>query len=69
MFGISDHLPVRAKLNLFGYITLEQAQAAVDMVGQRLLHVKKADLKEVVTFVVDFFKSMCLYDKNEVICP
>ena len=30
---------------LIGYITLEQAQAAVDMVGHRLLHVKKADLK------------------------
>jgi predicted aspartyl protease len=30
---------------LIGYIILEQAQAAVDMVGHRLLHVKKADLK------------------------
>jgi len=32
---------------LIGYIVLEQAQAAVDMVGHRLLHVKKADLKRV----------------------
>ena len=30
---------------LLGYISLEQAQAVVDMVGHRLLHVKKADLK------------------------
>lgn len=33
---------------LIGYIVLEQAQAAVDMVGHRLLHVKKADLKRVI---------------------
>jgi len=31
---------------LIGYIVLEQAQAAVDMIGHRLLHVKKADLKK-----------------------
>lgn len=30
---------------LVGYIILEQSQAAVDMVGHRLLHVKKMDLK------------------------
>jgi hypothetical protein len=30
---------------LLGYIPLEQAQAAVDMLGLRLLHVKKSDLK------------------------
>ena len=30
---------------LIGYITLEQAQVAVDRVGHRLLHVKKSDLK------------------------
>ena len=30
---------------LIGYIVLEQAQAAVDMLGHRLLHVKKVDLK------------------------
>lgn len=30
---------------LLGYIVLEQCQAAVDMLGQRLLHVKKTDLK------------------------
>ncbi|MCH8218707.1 MAG: hypothetical protein IH892_18270 [Planctomycetes bacterium] len=30
---------------LVGYIVLEQAQASVDMLGHRLLHVKKADLK------------------------
>jgi len=30
---------------LVGYIVLEQAQAAVDMLGHRLLHVKKSDLK------------------------
>ena len=30
---------------LIGYIVLEQAQAAVDMLGHRLLHVRKADLK------------------------
>lgn len=30
---------------LVGYIILEQSQAAVDMVGRRLLHVKKMDLK------------------------
>ncbi|HYN20273.1 MAG TPA: hypothetical protein VE078_04885 [Thermoanaerobaculia bacterium] len=30
---------------LLGYIPLEQSQAAVDMLGHRLVHVKKADLK------------------------
>jgi hypothetical protein len=30
---------------LLGYIPLEQCQAAVDMLGLRLIHVKKADLK------------------------
>jgi predicted aspartyl protease len=30
---------------LVGYIVLEQSQAAVDMVGHRLLHVKRMDLK------------------------
>ena len=30
---------------LIGYIALEQAQAAVDMLGHRLVHVKKTDLK------------------------
>jgi hypothetical protein len=30
---------------LLGYIPLEQSQAAVDMLGQRLIHVKKTDLK------------------------
>lgn len=28
-----------------GYIVLEQAQVAVDMLGHRLVHVKKSDLK------------------------
>ena len=30
---------------LIGYITLEQSQVAVDILGHRLVHVKKADLK------------------------
>lgn len=30
---------------LIGYIILEQAQAAVDMLGHRLVHVRKVDLK------------------------
>lgn len=30
---------------LVGYIVLEQCQAAVDMLGHRLVHVKKTDLK------------------------
>lgn len=30
---------------LVGYIVLEQAQAAVDMLGHRLIHIRKADLK------------------------
>jgi predicted aspartyl protease len=30
---------------LLGYIPLEQSQAAVDMLGHRLVHVKRADLK------------------------
>ncbi len=32
---------------LIGYITLEQSQAAVDMLGHRLIHVKRIDLKTV----------------------
>jgi len=31
---------------LIGYIVLEQAQAAVDMIGHRLIHVKRLDLKQ-----------------------
>lgn len=31
---------------LLGYIVLEQSQAAVDMLGLRLVHVKKTDLKQ-----------------------
>ena len=30
---------------LLGYIVLEQSQAAVDMLGHRLVHVKRLDLK------------------------
>ena len=30
---------------LLGYLALEQSQAAVDMVGHRLMHVKRMDLK------------------------
>lgn len=30
---------------LIGYIVLEQSQAAVDMLGHRLVHVKRMDLK------------------------
>jgi len=30
---------------LIGYIVLEQSQIAVDMMGHRLIHVKKVDLK------------------------
>ena len=30
---------------LIGYIVLEQCQAAVDMLGHRLVHVKRLDLK------------------------
>ncbi|MEW6680955.1 MAG: hypothetical protein AB1297_08085 [bacterium] len=30
---------------LIGYIVLEQSQAAVDMLGHRLLHIKRMDLK------------------------
>jgi len=30
---------------LIGYIILEQSQSAVDMLGHRLVHVKKTDLK------------------------
>ena len=30
---------------LLGYIILEQSQVAVDMLGQRLIHVKRMDLK------------------------
>ncbi len=32
---------------LIGYIVLEQVQAAVDMLGHRLIHVRKADLKHI----------------------
>ena len=31
---------------LLGYIVLEQSQAAVDMLGHRLIHVKRMDLKD-----------------------
>jgi predicted aspartyl protease len=31
---------------LIGYIVLEQSQAAVDMLGHRLVHVKRLDLKQ-----------------------
>jgi hypothetical protein len=30
---------------LIGYIVLEQSQAAVDILGHRLVHVKRTDLK------------------------
>ena len=30
---------------LIGYIVLEQSQAAVDMLGHRLIHIKRMDLK------------------------
>ena len=30
---------------LIGYLVLEQCQAAVDMLGHRLIHVKHVDLK------------------------
>lgn len=30
---------------LIGYIVMEQAQAAVDMLGHQLVHVRKVDLK------------------------
>jgi predicted aspartyl protease len=30
---------------LIGYVILEQSQAAVDMIGHRLIHVKRMDLK------------------------
>jgi len=30
---------------LIGYIVLEQSQAAIDVVGRRLIHVKRLDLK------------------------
>ena len=33
-----------------GYIVLEQSQAAVDMLGHRLVHVKKVDLKYFGTY-------------------
>jgi len=32
---------------LLGYIPLEQSQAAVDMLGHRLVHVKRLDLKSI----------------------
>ena len=34
---------------LIGYIPLEQSQAAVDMLGHRLIHVKRLDLKRMDT--------------------
>jgi len=34
---------------LVGYIVLEQSQAAVDMIGHRLIHVKRMDLKWIFT--------------------
>ncbi|NWF94040.1 MAG: hypothetical protein HXY46_14160 [Syntrophaceae bacterium] len=38
--------PVDKKYEPFiGYIVLEQSQAAVDIVGHRLIHVKRLDLK------------------------
>jgi len=41
-----DMKPVNGSYEaLIGYIILEQSQAAVDMLGHRLIHVKKADLK------------------------
>jgi hypothetical protein len=33
---------------LLGYIVLEQSQAAVDMLGRRLVHVKRLDLKQCI---------------------
>ena len=33
---------------LIGYLVLEQSQAAVDMLGHRLLHAKRMDLKSAV---------------------
>lgn len=33
---------------LIGYIILEQAQASVDMIGHRLVHVKRTDLKSLI---------------------
>ena len=36
---------LRRQLEEQGYIILEQSQAAVDMLGHRLVHVKKSDLK------------------------
>jgi hypothetical protein len=30
---------------LLGYIVLEQCQAGVDMLGHRLVHIKRMDLK------------------------
>ena len=34
---------------LIGYIVLEQSQAGVDIVGQRLVHIKRMDLKKLST--------------------
>ena len=34
---------------LVGYIVLEQCQAGVDMVGHRLVHIKRLDLKKAFT--------------------
>ncbi|MEW6007983.1 MAG: hypothetical protein AB1595_07585 [bacterium] len=34
---------------LVGYIVLEQAQAGVDMLGLRLVHIKKSDLKGLIS--------------------
>jgi hypothetical protein len=41
-----DMTPENGKFEpLLGYIVLEQSQAAVDMLGHRLIHVKRLDLK------------------------
>ncbi|HPO15679.1 MAG TPA: hypothetical protein PLI09_19715 [Candidatus Hydrogenedentes bacterium] len=41
-----DMLPVDGVYEpLIGYIVLEQSQASVDMLGHRLIHTKKTDLK------------------------
>lgn len=40
---------------LLGYIVLEQCQAAVDMLGLRLGHVKKTDLKKATRIKADYF--------------
>jgi hypothetical protein len=37
---------------LVGYLVLEQSQAAVDMLGHRLIHAKHLDLKAIANFRV-----------------